>query len=469
MKPQSIYIGLAKCLFALNLIFSHAACAADSSLAAADVIQTQGVQMPAPGEEQLVQVIQRTESSANPLEGVLVKNRYRQEPYEANYTVQVPYQTTETYYENIPYQTTETYYENVPYTEREAYTDYEQSCHQERQCRNVPRERCDYEQVCRSVPDRQCRQERLCRPVPGENRCEDVEECGTNALGQRICKTRKVCHSGPSREDCDYVERCENNSRQECHQERRCSTSYENECDYENVCNSVPVTRYREVTKYRQELRTRTVTKYRQEERTREVTKYRDEERCCVTKYKDVLDHQDMLRVVLQMPADATLLAGEVEKFQIKLIDLNGNLDVEFKVLSQITNYKVANKVIQGGIATLTLEQIPVVIDASLMGEKSVSGLRLKIMEDGTGVVVFKDDGQKGRTQTSYSISVKDNSGVDEGQMLVVANGSVDQKITLDQKLSLQKDHTVILTVNRQGPQLAAPISFTKSFKRAWN
>lgn len=462
MKPQSFRLKIVRALFAVTMIF-NSACAAETSGGAAGGIA--GAQASG-DQEQLVQIIERTEASANPLEATLIKNRYRQEPYEANYEVQVPYQTTETYYEDVPYTTTETYYEDIPYTERESYTDYDQQCSQEYKCDNRPREHCGYENVCHTVPDRQCRQERLCRPVPGQQRCQEVEECGTNALGERICKTRKVCDREPDREDCDYVERCDNSSRQECTQERRCETRYENECGYESVCRSVPVTRYREVTKYRQELRTREVTKYRQEARTREVTRYRTEERCCVTKYKDVLDRQDILKVVIQMPVGSVLLPGEMEKLQVSLIDRNGILDVELKVLTEITNYKVIDKVIQGGTATLILEEIPVVIDTKLIGEKSVTGVKLKIMENQDGVIVFSDEGKKGRTQTTYEMSVKDSAGAEVGALNVVANAEVAQKFTLPNKLSFNRDHILTVKVTRQGPSLQAPISFVKTFKR---
>ena len=465
---------LARSILALSLSINTVACAADSSGAPAAGANVPAVNQPAPAEgeiargdqEQLSQVLERRLESGSVIEGSLIKNRYRQEPYEANYEVQVPYQDTETYYVDIPYQTTETYYENVPYTEREEYIDHEQQCEQQYKCHNEPRESCSYENVCHTVPDRECRQERVCRPVPGQQECEMVEECGTNAHGERICKTRKVCHNGPGSEDCDYVEKCSNSSKQECRQERQCHTTNEQECGYDNVCHSVPVTRYREVTKYRQELRTRTVTKYRQEERTREVTKYRTEERCCVTKYKDVLDHQDALRVVIQFPETSVLQAGEVEKIQIDLIDNETGLDVDLKILSTITNYKVVSKVIQAGVATLTLEEIPVLINVNLMGEKSLTGLKLKIMEDGTAIIVFADKGQLGRTQTVYEIQVKDKSGMEEFKSTVTANGLVEQKMTLDKKLSLSKVHVVNLKTTRQGPGIANPISFLKSFTR---
>ncbi|PIS10838.1 MAG: hypothetical protein COT73_07155 [Bdellovibrio sp. CG10_big_fil_rev_8_21_14_0_10_47_8] len=317
------------------------------------------------------------------------------------------------------------------------------------------------------MPDQNCHQERVCRPVPGEQRCEEAEECGTNARGERICKTRKVCHDGPSREDCDYVQRCENTSRQECSQEKHCVETTRQECGYENVCYSVPVTRTRTVTRYRQEQRTRTVTKYYQVEKTREVTRYRDETRCCVTKYRDVFDHQDTLNVTIQFPQDAILYDGETEKMVISWIEKDNQIDVGLKMLTTFTSYKVVDRSVQGADAVLKLETVPVpALDPRLVGDQTVTGLRLKIMEDNTGVVVFKDVGQLAKISTVYELVVKDNTGLVLTTQRVTANGIADQKITLNQKLSLERDHTLTLKVLRSGAGLRPPIAFLKTFFR---
>ena len=59
-----------------------------------------------PGEppEQPSRSITRTVEQGLSLTTDLTKNQYKQVPYQANYTEQVPYQATETYYEQVPYQ-----------------------------------------------------------------------------------------------------------------------------------------------------------------------------------------------------------------------------------------------------------------------------------------------------------------------------------------------------------------------------
>ena len=196
------------------------------------------------------------------------------------------------------------------------------------------------------------------------------------------------------------------------------------------------------------------------------MTKYRTEMRCCTTQYRNVFDHQETLDVVLQFPQGSELEAGESESFRVSLIGDEAHLDVDFQVLSTLSNYQVANKVIQGHIATLTLQEIPVVINPSEIGENSVSNVRLKIMEDNSGVVVFTDIGQKGRLVTGYDIVVKDGFGRAVDTDHAVFQGRPDHRIILTNKLSLSSDHTLELHVSRSGAGLSQPVSFVKTFFR---
>ncbi len=105
-------------------------------------------------------------------------------------------------------------------------TSYEQDCRQERSCYTVPGER-------------QCSQERVCETRTEPPRCETVEECGTNALGEPICKTREQCSGGGTVEECGYVERCYNTgSREECSYQNVCSNRPVERCGYENVAKT---------------------------------------------------------------------------------------------------------------------------------------------------------------------------------------------------------------------------------------
>lgn len=420
--------------------------------------------------EQPAQVLTRTAQSGNILETTLTKNQFRQEPYQEEYEVQVPYQTTETYYEDVPYQV------------EEAYTDYEQQCRQEYRCHDVPHQECGYEQECRTVDGGQscrqerqchtvgggqeCRQERVCKPTPGQQRCETVTECGTNAQGQQICKDRKVCHQEGGGEDCDYVQRCENRpgreecsynnvctnnpDRRECSNEYRCRTTTRSECGNESVCSSVPVTKYR------------TVTKYRKEAREREVTKYRTETRCCVTKYREVFDHQDSLRVTVRFPQGSELLANETEKLKVTFVGDASKPDLQVDLGETVLGYTVANVAVQGASATVDLALAPK-YSADQVGEKTVSAVKLMIKPQGSAIALTDAVATKARLVSAYSAVIKDKqSGAIVAQVQSAGTQSTNVVIPVPQTLSADLDYSLEVTVQRSGVVLAAPVSFVK-------
>lgn len=437
--------------------------------------------------EHSIQTLKRTASSDLSLQASLTKNQFRTETYQESYQVEVPYEVdeiyyeqvpyldTETYYEQVPYQDTETYYVEVPYQEQEAYTDYEQRCESVRQCHQVPEEICGFEQQCRAVPEQQCRQERVCKPVPGQPRCQEVTECGTNAQGKEICKTRKVCENTPGTEECGYINKCETTTRQECHQERVCHTEYREQCNYENVCSQVPVTKYRTITKYRQEARTRSVTKYRDEARTRTVTKYREEERtrtvtkyrtetkCCVTKTREVFDHQDQVAVTVRFPQGSELLEQEAETFQVALSGATANLKVNLSFLSTILGYRIAGQSLEGAQATIDLE-LAAKYSAQDLGETNISAMDL-LQTDAGAILILQDQGSKPRVRTGYSFQIRSketNAIVGEG----VGTNSGQEKVTMAIEASqLENDQAYLidLRVQRSGIVLAETVDFVKT------
>lgn len=440
MKPHNLR--KLACRISMLAMLALSACSPSSSEAGPTVGNN-----PAVAAEESSETITRTAASGLDLQTTVLLNIYRQEAYQDNYPVEVPYQVEETYYEQ------------VPYTEREAYTDYEEYYDNEYRCHTRYEEDCRYERECRQVPDRQCHQERVCRPGrPGREECQDVEECGTNARGERICKTRRVCRGGqPGPEECDYVERCNNNgTREECSQERRCRQVPREQCGYEQVRKTRPVTKYRDVTKYRQEQRTRTVTKHR--------TEYR----CCVTKYRDVLDRQDPYKVTVQFPPTAILQANETETLQVKLLGgSNGQaVSAQIKEINTVYGYKVANQSVQGNTVVIRLELGPTYSPVEI-GEASVSAQRLRILEDQTGVITFIDNGAKAKVRSNYDIVVTDAA---TGQVMATAQaqnaGGVEgkeQRIVVSSKLSFSRDHAFSITITRSGPKVGAPITFVKS------
>lgn len=393
-----------------------------------------------PGEVLSVQLKRQAEHALK-LQTVLKRNVYRSEAYQDYYTEQVPYQDTETYTVEVPYQDTEVYYEDVPYIERVPYTDYEDYYENEYRCHTVT----EYKQECRT--------ERLCQPVPGQEVCRVVEECGTNAHGQRICKERKVCERGPGQNECRDVQKCEN-----------VPVSRE-KCGYESVRKTRPVTRYRDETLYRNEQRTRTVTRCRQETRTRQVTRYREEQRCCVTKYRDVFDRQEVLNVQINFPQASLLQGKESEVIEVSWLGEAANGDVKIHAVQSIFGYKVKNKLENTQGISIDLELIPRYSNVDV-GEKTISQVVLAITAH-VNELSFVDAALFPRIQTEYEYEIREqdtNQLVTSGKAVAVQANK--QKIALAQALAMDKDYQITLKVKRSGAVLeAGGVEFVKTAK----
>jgi hypothetical protein len=100
------------------------------------------------------------------------------------------------------------------------------------------------------------------------------------------------------------------------------------------------------------------------------------------------------------------------------------------------------------------------------MGPATVTGLRLKIFEDLTAAVVFKDVGQSEDYQTDYTMLVLNEAGKKVVQQKVSSNGKEDQKLILADTLTLDQTYTLKLKVTRKGGNLDQDYSFVKKFVR---
>lgn len=329
-------------------------------------------------QEKTTDLITRNSEVGNTIRTELSLNEYRQEAYQDNYTVEVPYEAQETYYVDIPYETEETYYESIPYTERVPYTNYEDYYEREHVCRNVTRYR------------QECRNENVCEP--GHRVCQPITECGTNARGERICKTRNECRQGERQ--CREMPRC----RQVPYSERQ--------CEWENVRRTRPVIRYRDEIRYREELRTRRVTKYRQESRTRTVTKYRTESRCCVTKYRPVFDHQFTQPVTVIFPQEALLMTGEIESVHFQLKGNEQAPEVTIQVQSRIFDYVIADTRQEGREKVYLLKTQPKWHERNA-GRESLKSLKLQFRQ-GQAVISFMETIASPRMTTVYTLEVRD-------------------------------------------------------------
>ncbi len=399
--------------------------------------------------------VTRTMSEGLKIEAILDKAIFKTESYQDSYTVEVPYQATETYEvqvpytatetyeEQVPYETQETYTERVPYQERVAYTDYEEYWEREEVCHNNTR----YEQ--------QCRDEQLCEPRPGQ--CRVVRECSPDG---RQCKEREVCDRGER--ECRTVRNC------------RDVPVTERECRTENIRKTRPVTKYRYETSYRDELRTRTVTQYRSETRQRQVTKYRTEtrqrvvtkyrteERCCKTYTREVFDHNWTLPVVVEFPTKAELLIGESEEFNLELAGTESSPQATLKFQKQVFQYKVISAQLIAGKFHFVLDaEEP--LSADNAGAGTVTQMALKFSA-GQAFLVFDELILNQRVHTQYQVTLTKENGEVLSQSFEQDLKLKKQKLLLG-ALEAKGRYQVALEIKRSGTLLKEKeISFSAAF-----
>jgi hypothetical protein len=377
-------------------------------------------------EETLKQTLSRTEKSGLVLQSQLKKNTYRQEPYEDSYTVEVPYQTTETYYVDVPYQDTETYTDYEDYYTSEhvcnTYTDYERQCHDER--------RCNYALQMGDALKAVILRERA--PGTGPAPYEPHPGGGGNGGGNN----GGGGYEPPSRPEPRPEPICRN----------------------EEVCNNIPVTKqrcgYEQVRHQRPVTKTRTVTRYTREARTREVTNYRTETRCCVTKYNEVFDHQWAVDVELQFPKGTELLAGEQEQFKIELSGEESNPDVKVTPVTAVFGYLVADKKVSGKHVTVILSEVPRYSAADLK-EKTLQNFQAVSTKSGL-TYRFLDNALFPRVTSVHKVLVREmdtKKVIAESEFLAITQR--DNKGALELNWDVTRKYEVALQIQRKGKVIA--------------
>ena len=389
--------------------------------------------------EKTVVRFERTAASSNVVRANFLKNAYRTEVVQVPYIERIPYETTETYYEDVPYtvtvpyQDTETYYE-TEYQCRNV-TDYRNECNWENQCRTEYERECRNEPVCHSEPGRQeCSVERICRRGQNGDVCFDKEVCRVVGGGGRVCEDNNVCRTVP---------------RQVCSQQQVCrSVPYSRQ-----ECSNVSVPRTRTVTRYREE------THYRQEERTRTVTRYREETRCCRPEEKLVYDHQWAYELTLRIDPKAQLIVGETEQFKVEIT--GGENAPEFVLHADNTHvfkYELVIQTLNGAQGTADIVAKPK-YRAQDIGSGTIESINLDQEKDETKVIHFIDKGLRSRVETKYHLWI-----VREGQTLaeseITAGSESLIKWPLASDVILSGNFDVIIDVYRSGPNLDEEVSF---------
>lgn len=202
------------------------------------------------------------------------------------------------------------------------------------------------------------------------------------------------------------------------------------------------------MTRYRDEIR------YRQEARTRTVTRYRDETRCCVTRYREVFDHQWTLPVTLRFPADAALNLGERESFRVDLAGTEDQPDVMVTPVNTIFGYAIKAKDVKPGSALVEFATVPK-YTAGQVGADKIRGLQLSIEGTGKGEVRFDDSVRAPRLETRYRVQIIDvKTGALLTQVEQTAPLATAVAIPLGVQLPTSQELRIQLDVARQGAVL---------------
>lgn len=271
------------------------------------------------------------------------------------------------------------------------------------------------------------------------------------------------------RDERDRREREERERREREDRERRCNQQVCNDvivgqdCRDERVCQRVPrqETRCenRQVRKTRPVLKERWVTKYRQERRTRTVTKYRDEVRCCVTRQRQVFDHQFVANVEVHFPAEAVLAANEAETFALALTGSDATADLQISPVNAIYSYKPQIQKFSDKFI-VTMDVVPT-YQAIELGEQTLG--KFQVSTNGrTTTLSFVDQGLRPKLETTYHLSLVD---AQNGQQLWMSDynpqGAAQANIDLAMLIPAGKQLWLRMDIARYGVVVDQPVLFS--------
>ncbi len=435
--------------------------------------------------------LERTEKTTAPLTTILERDIYRTETYQAEYTVQVPYQEEEVYYEEVPYEELETYIDYEDYWDREYicrnHRTYEEKCETKRRCEPKYERRCEKKRVCQVVvpgflqalglilaSDSAVAQE-VNRDRDRERREREDRERREKEKREREERDRREREKREreerDRREREKREREERERREREERERRCwkeeckNVKVGETCRNDRECKKVPKDvrkcEWEQVRKTRPVTKTRWVTRYRTERRTRWVTRYRDEVRCCITKDRQVFDRTIRARVELQFPPEAILTQGERESFVVELNEVSGHSDISVHAKNAIYSYQPLIQKVSEEEFLVQMRLAPT-YDAAELGEQTISPMKL-VLRAGGLQLSFEDKGIVPKTRTDYVVRLLDPNTRQE----LVALTVLEQKqpsVAIDMGLALPVGRPVIvvLDVRRNGIVISTPVAFVK-------
>jgi hypothetical protein len=199
------------------------------------------------------------------------------------------------------------------------------------------------------------------------------------------------------------------------------------------------------VTRYRNE------TRYRTEERVRTVT-------------DKIFERQWGVRARVQFPEGTALRSGEAETLLVSLQGEEQAPRLEVQVNSPVFSYITEAQRFTGAEVIVQLRMVPKYLPEQLSGN-TIAGPELVIAALGEGEVRFTDRGNVSRVETQYHLAVYRGVG---GERLfqrswIAEFPSYEQRIPFSHPaLNREDDFRVVLSVEREGVVISAPVRFVK-------
>ena len=203
-----------------------------------------------------------------------------------------------------------------------------------------------------------------------------------------------------------------------------------------------------------------TRTEWVQVQKTRTVTKYTQETRCCRSEPYDAFSHYWNQPVEVRFPAEAALNDGEQEKITFKLGGTEGNPKVTVDSSASIFRYKITRAVVSSGVLVVDLNFAPH-ITVKEAGAAAIGDVSLDFQAQGVEVRI-QDKISNIRVQNVYQISIFEKGATTAiGQTSAVTREGTLVKAAIAGTFDAEKDYVVQIDVARAGIVLQGPVKFS--------
>ena len=201
------------------------------------------------------------------------------------------------------------------------------------------------------------------------------------------------------------------------------------------------------------------VTEYRQVQRTRTVTRYRTESRCCQSVAHSVPDHVWSQPVELRFPAEAALFAGETEKLEVSLAGTEATPSVKIASRQAIFRYAIVRQDLSGGVLVATLAVVPTLTEKDL-GAKTIGSVTLDFQAAELEVRI-QDAVKNPHITSAFDVRIFEKGTTTVlGETTAVVREGLVVRAPLAGAFDAEKDYVVQLSVTRSGAMVVAPVTF---------